>query len=204
MDYKELNDNELVSLANENNEEALKILYEKYKPLINKKCNKYYKYISNKGIEISDLIQECLVGFEESIHNFNPLDNVTFYTFTNVCIDRQISTELKKLNRDKYRPLNEAIPLETLDTDNDINLIDILKDNTDNPELGLLREVEYQELYNKIAENLTDLEECVFSLRLQNFNYKEIADILDKDIKSIDNAIQRIRTKIKEIYIINN
>ncbi len=200
MDYKELNDNELVSLANENNEEALKILYEKYKPLINKKCNKYYKYISNKGIEISDLIQECLVGFEESIHNFNPLDNVTFYTFTNVCIDRQISTELKKLNRDKYRPLNEAIPLETLDTDNDINLIDILKDNTDNPELGLLREVEYQELYNKIAENLTDLEECVFSLRLQNFNYKEIADILDKDIKSIDNAIQRIRTKIKEIY----
>ena len=194
MDYKELNDNELVSLANENNEEALKILYEKYKPLINKKCNKYYKYISNKGIEISDLIQECLVGFEESIHNFNPLDNVTFYTFTNVCIDRQISTELKKLNRDKYRPLNEAIPLETLDTDNDI------KDNTDNPELGLLREVEYQELYNKIAENLTDLEECVFSLRLQNFNYKEIADILDKDIKSIDNAIQRIRTKIKEIY----
>lgn len=204
MDYKELNDNELLSLANENNEEALKILYEKYKPLINKKCNKYYKYISNKGIEISDLIQECLVGFEESIHNFNPLDNVTFYTFTNVCIDRQISTELKKLNRDKYRPLNEAIPLETLDTDNDINLIDILKDNTDNPELGLLREVEYQELYNKIAENLTDLEECVFSLRLQNFNYKEIADILDKDIKSIDNAIQRIRTKIKEIYIINN
>ena len=200
MDYKELNDNELVSLANENNEEALKILYEKYKPLINKKCNKYYKYISNKGIEISDLIQECLVGFEESIHNFNPLDNVTFYTFTNVCIDRQISTELKKLNRDKYRPLNEAIPLETLDTDNDINLIDILKDNTDNPELGLLREVEYQELYNKIAEILTDLEECVFSLRLQNFNYKEIADILDKDIKSIDNAIQRIRTKIKEIY----
>ena len=200
MDYKELNDNELVSLANENNEEALRILYEKYKPLINKKCNKYYKYISNKGIEISDLIQECLVGFEESIHNFNPLDNVTFYTFTNVCIDRQISTELKKLNRDKYRPLNEAIPLETLDTDNDINLIDILKDNTDNPELGLLREVEYQELYNKIAENLTDLEECVFSLRLQNFNYKEIADILDKDIKSIDNAIQRIRTKIKEIY----
>lgn len=200
MEYKELNDNELVSLANENNEEALKILYEKYKPLINKKCNKYYKYISNKGIEISDLIQECLVGFEESIHNFNPLDNVTFYTFTNVCIDRQISTELKKLNRDKYRPLNEAIPLETLDTDNDINLIDILKDNTDNPELGLLREVEYQELYNKIAENLTDLEECVFSLRLQNFNYKEIADILDKDIKSIDNAIQRIRTKIKEIY----
>ena len=204
MDYRELNDNELISLANENNEEALNILYKKYKPLINKKCNKYYKYISNKGIEISDLIQECLVGFEESIHNFNPNDNVTFYTFTNVCIDRQIISELKKINRDKHKLLNEAIPLETLDTNNDINLIDVLQDNTDNPELGLLKEIEYQELYDKIVSNLTNLEECVFNLRLQSFNYKEIADILDKDIKSIDNAMQRIKHKVKEIYATNN
>ena len=58
MDYKELNDNELISLARENNEEAINLLHNKYKPLINKKCNKYYKYVSNKGIELSDLIQE--------------------------------------------------------------------------------------------------------------------------------------------------
>ena len=204
MDYKELNDNELISLANENNEEALNALYKKYKPLINKKCNKYYKYISNKGIELSDLIQECLVGFEESIHYFNPNDDVTFYTFTNICMDRQIISEIKRINRDKYKILNEAIPLETLDTENDINLINILKDNTDNPELGLLREIEYQELYDKITKNLTNLEECVFNLRIQNFNYKEIADILDKDIKSIDNAVQRIKTKVRELYGTNN
>ena len=200
MNYKELNDNELISLAHEHNEEALNILHEKYKPLINKKCNKYYKYISNKGIELSDLIQECLVGFEESIQGFNPNDDVTFYTFTNICMDRQIISEIKRVNRNKYKLLNEAIPLETLDTDNDINLIDVLQDNSDNPELGLIREIEYKELYDKIANNLTNLEECVFNLRLQSFNYKEIADILDKDIKSIDNAIQRIKNKIKDIY----
>ena len=199
MDYRELNDNELISLAKEHNEEALNLLHTKYKPLIDLKSKKYYKYVSNKGIELSDLMQECLVGFEESINDFNPDDNVTFYTFTNLCMDRQILTEIKRVNRDKYRILNEAIPLESLDTEKDINLIDYLKDNTDNPELGLLEEVEYQELYNKIKKKLTDLEECVFNLKLQNFNYKEIADILDKDPKSIDNAIQRIKTKIKEL-----
>lgn len=199
MNYRELNDNELISLAKERDEDALNLLHEKYKPLINKKSNKYYKYVSNKGIELSDLIQECLVGFEESIKDYNPNDNVTFYTFTNICMDRQLLTELKKINREKNRILNEAIPLESLDTEKDINLIDYLKDNTDNPELGLLEELEYQELYDKIKKKLTDFEECVFNLKLQNFNYKEIADILDKDPKSIDNAIQRIKNKIKEI-----
>lgn len=199
MNYKELNDNELISLARESNEEAINLLHSKYKPLINKKCNKYYKYVSNKGIELSDLIQECLVGFEESIKDFNPNDNVTFFTFTNICMDRQILTEIKRVNRDKYKLLNEAIPLESLDPEKDVNLIDYLKDNTDNPESGLLEEIEYEELYNKIIKNLTQFEECVFNLKLQNFNYKEIADILDKEPKSIDNAIQRIKNKIKDL-----
>ena len=63
MDYKKLNDNELISLAREQNEDAINLLHQKYKPLITKKCSKYYKYVSGKGLELSDLIQECLVGF---------------------------------------------------------------------------------------------------------------------------------------------
>ena len=114
-------------------------------------------------------------------------------------MDRQIVSVIKRVNRDKNKILNNAIPLETIDTENDTNIIDYLKDNTDNPELDLLDELEYQELYEKIINNLTRLEECVFNLKLQNFTYKEMADILDKDIKSIDNAIQRIKIKIKEI-----
>ena len=199
MDYKKLNDNELISLAREQNEDAINLLHQKYKPLITKKCSKYYKYVSGKGLELSDLIQECLVGFEESIKDFDANDKVTFYTFTNVCMDRQIMSVIKRVNRDKNKILNNAIPLETIDTENDTNIIDYLKDNTDNPELDLLDELEYQELYEKIINNLTRLEECVFNLKLQNFTYKEMADILDKDIKSIDNAIQRIKIKIKEI-----
>lgn len=197
--YKEMNDYELVSMAQEMNEDAKMILHQKYQPLIYKKSRKYFKYLQNKGIELSDLVQECTIGFEESIRNFNPLDNVSFYTFTNVCMDRQLMSELTKQNRDKYRFLNEAIPLETLEEESDLNLIDVIQDNSYNPEIGLLYNEEFQELYEKIASHLTNLEECVFKLKIQGFNYKEIADILEKDEKSIDNAIQRIKSKIKEL-----
>lgn len=198
--YTDLNDYELVSLAQEMNEDASTLLHEKYQPLIHKKSSKFYQYLHNKGIELADLIQECTIGFEEAIRNFNPLDDVSFFTFASVCMDRQLMSELTRLNRDKHKFLNEAVPLETIDEENDSsNLLDCIKDNSHNPELGLLSNEEFQELYEQILRELTDFEQCVFKLKVQGFHYKEIADILDKDGKSIDNAIQRIKNKIKEI-----
>ena len=108
-------------------------------------------------------------------------------------------SELTRQNRDKHKFLNEAIPLETIDEESDTNLIDIIQDNSHNPELGLLSSEEFKELYTTIQKGLTALEECVFKLKIQGFGYKEIADILDKDEKSIDNAIQRIKAKIKTL-----
>lgn len=201
IDYFKFNDNELISMARECNEDAINILHEKYKPLMNKKCSKYFKAVKNKGIEFSDLMQECLIGFEESIKNYNLDDEVIFYTFTNVCMNRQLISLLTKLNRDKYKFLNEAIPLETLDNDKDNNLIDFIEDYKSNPELGLIDEVEYQELHDKIIKVLTNLEARVFDLMLQNYDYKEIANILDKEPKSIDNAIQRIKFKIRGLQL---
>lgn len=196
--YPDWNDYELVSLAQEHNEDTINMLHEKYQPLIHKKSRKYFKYLQNKGIELSDLIQECTIGFEEAIQRFNPNDNVSFYTFANVCMDRQLMSELTRQNRDKHKFLNEAIPLETIDEESDSsNLIDFIQDNTNNPELGLLSNEEFKELYAQISKTLTAFEECVFKLKLQGFGYKEIADILDKDEKSIDNAIQRVKTKVK-------
>jgi len=202
--YEDLNDYELVSMAQELNEDAINLLHKKYRPLINKKCHKYIKYLQNKGIELSDLIQECTIGFEEAIKNFNPHDDVSFYTFANVCMDRQLMSEQTKQNRAKYKFLNEAVPLETItEEENDSNLIDFIEDNSNNPELGLLSNEEFKELYTTIIKELTHLEECVFKLKIQGFSYKEIADILDKDEKSIDNAIQRIKNKIKSLITKN-
>ena len=196
---KELNDYELVSLAQENNEEASEILYLKYQPLIQKISHKYFKYMQNKGIEFKDLVQECTIGFDEAVSRFNEQDNTSFYTFVCVCMERQMMTEVRKLNRDKHRALNEAVPLETLDDENDANLIDYIGDNRNNPEKGLLLNEDFKELYLRVVDKLTDFEECVFRLKLQDFDYQEIALIMDRDTKSIDNAIQRIRMKIKDI-----
>ena len=194
--YDNINDYELVSLAQELNEDALNILHEKYKPLIQKKCRKYMKYLKNKGLELEDLYQECILTFEDAIDNFNDKDEVSFYTFMNLCIDRKLVTELVKHNRDKYKPLNEAIPLEA-DEEKDINIIDLIQDNTLNPEINLLSKDEYKTIITNLIDQLTDFEECVFKLKLEGFTYKEVADILDKDEKSIDNAIQRIKLKLK-------
>ena len=198
MNYKDINDNELVLLAKEKNEDAINILYEKYKPLINKKCSNYFKYIKDKGIEYNDLTQECLIGFEESIRNYNPAADTLFYTFTSICMDRQIITLIKKVNREKNKILNEAISIESCLEENS-SLLDKIEDNTNNPEIGVIGDAEYQELYDRIIKVLTNFEECVFNLKLQGFNYDEISNILDKDTKSVYNAIGRIKDKIKSL-----
>lgn len=200
MNYTELNDYELVSLSQEKNEDAINILYKKYYPIIVNKAKKKYPYLANKGIELSDLIQESLIGFEEAINDFNEKDNVTFYTFANICIDRQLKTEIKKLDRKKNKILNEAIPLEIInDTGETSNLIDYIKDDFANPELDLLDNENLNNLWNKINEFLTTMEKKVLLYRLEKYSYDEISVMLNVNKKSIDNAIQRIRNKMGKI-----
>lgn len=197
--YDNLNDYELVSQAQELNEDAINILNEKYRPLIQKKCRKYIKYLKNKGLELEDLYQECILAFNDAITNFNELDDVSFYTFQNLCIDRKLVSELVKHNREKNKILNEAVPLEIYEKGKEVNLEDLIQDNKPNPELGIIQEEDLNLLIDNVLGELTDLEEFVFKLKIEGFNYKEISDILDKDEKSIDNAIQRIKQKMKAL-----
>lgn len=200
MDYKEYNDYELVNLAQELNEDAMTIIYEKYKPVIYKKCRKYINFI--KGIELCDLVQECYIVLDSAIKTFNQDKDNIFYTYLNVCLDRHLASQYRKSINGRNRILNESISLDVPLEDDDNSLIDIIEDNCDNPELELNTFENSKELYNKIISKLTALEECVFILKIQNFDYKEIAAILDKDSKSIDNAIQRIKTKISNMEFI--
>lgn len=194
----ELNDYELVSMAQELNEDAIDLLHKKYRPIIYRKCRKMLKNLHNKGIELADLIQEGNLAIELAIQNFNPIDDVSFYTFVNLCIDRQLMNVLTVSNRNKNRILNEAISLEN-DDDLEMSLIDTIEDNSYHPEQELIIEEQLKDLYQEIMKELTNFESFVFGLRVQEFSYKEIADVLDKDIKSVDNAVQRIKQKIKTI-----
>jgi RNA polymerase sporulation-specific sigma factor len=198
--YKDLNDYELVSLAQENNEDAINLLHQKYKPIIEKKSKNVYKVVSKKGVELLDIIQECTIGFEEAIKFFQQDDDVTFYTFCNVCMDRQLKSVITRLNRDKYKILNEAIPIDNISTIGDeISFENIMASEKYNPEKDILFHEKTIDYINKIKLELTNFEECVFDLKLEGFDYKEISIILDKTPKAIDNAIQRIRTKVKKV-----
>ena len=194
-----LNDYELLSMALEQNEDAINLLYKKYYPLFQQKSRRILKLFQNKGVDFEDLVQECIIAFEEAIRRFNSNDGTSFYTFVNSCLDKHLISELTKANRLKNKFLNEAIPLEDNTDDRDYNLIDCIEDNSNSPELELMLNENVESLSQNILKTLTNFEECVFRLKVQGFVFSEIASILDKDEKSIYNTIQRIKGKINLI-----
>ncbi|MBQ9181073.1 MAG: sigma-70 family RNA polymerase sigma factor [Bacilli bacterium] len=199
MKYKDYNDYELLSYVSENNEEASEILYEKYKPLIEITAKKMIRYCANTGLEVSDLIQEGMVGLSLAINSYKEQKDASFYTYAKMCIDRKIISTVISSKRLKHKILNESLSLEA--TDNEGNEVYglMLSDETLNPEKVLVFNEEENELLNKTYERLTDFEREVFDLKKSDFSYREIASILDKSPKAIDNALQRIRTKIMEV-----
>ena len=196
MKYREYNDYELLSYINEDNEEANNILYEKYRPLIESTSKKIIKYCSNTGLDINDLIQEGMIGLSQAISTFKDTKETSFYTYAKTCIDRKIISIVISSRRLKHKILNESISLETTDDfGNEIYSL-FLEDKNSNP-LQILEVNESEnELIDKTYKLLTDFEKEVFDLKKSGFTYKEIASILDKSPKAIDNALQRIRTKI--------
>ena len=197
MDLNEMNDYELISYINENNEEANNILIAKYEPLIKKISLKMIKYCAGSGIDVSDLIQEGRIGLNHAISYFNEQKNITFYTYAKTCIERKIISTIIAANRQKNRILNESI---SYDVDiEDKNFDRLLKDETSNPEKIIMDLVLKEKLIERIKIKLTDFEEKVFELLISGFTYREIAGILNKEDKQIDNAIQRIKIKVKNL-----
>jgi RNA polymerase sporulation-specific sigma factor len=193
----EYNDYELVAMAQEHNEDATNMLYKKYKPLIIRKSREVYKFLENKGVDINDVIQEAMIGFDEAIRDFNQDDNTLFYTFACICLDRQLRNVKLKFSRNKHRILNEAISFE--DVGEEVNILDFVYDDNDNPENEILSEESNREFKKSISSILTEAELEVFNLRIKGYSNKEIAGILNKDVKSVDNTVQRIKLKIKRI-----
>jgi len=197
--YKDYNDYELLNYISEKNEEANDILYKKYEPLIKKIAYKMIIYLDNTGIELNDVIQEGMLGLSNAIEHFNEVKDTLFYTYAKKCIERKIIDLVISSKRLKHKVLNNSIPIEFNDEDGEKNLEYLFKDESENPETLLLDDEYKEELLKKVKEVLTDLELQVFELKINGFEYKEISTILDKDVKIIDNALQRIKTKLKKI-----
>lgn len=198
MRYKDYNDYELLSFINEADETANEILFEKYKPLIVNTATKMINYCKGTSLEINDLIQEGMLGLNIAINRFNNNKEASFYTYAKKCIETKMISMVVASRRLKHKILNDSISLEYSNEDGQtINIEKFLSDDKSNPEEQILNDEQETELIDRINEMLTDFEQQVFTLKNNGFDYKEISEILDKDIKSIDNALQRIRHKIK-------
>lgn len=195
MNYREYNDSELVSYIYEHNEEANEIMFSKYRPLINSISRRYYPQCMNTGLELSDLIQEGMIGLSYAINSYQDNKEASFYTYARTCIERKILSTVLGTDRLKNKILNESISFEG---NGEVSLLELISDNSKNPEKMIISYEKEQEIYDLAKRILTDMEFQVFELKANGFTYREIASTLDVSPKIIDNALQRIKAKMKK------
>lgn len=200
MDYKELNDNELIYMCYENNEEAENIIIDKYKNCIVSILKGYLKEYNIIGVEVADLYQEGLIGLMHAIKSFNKEKDVTFYTYANTCIRSSIVSAMRQTFRMKNRILNNSFSLDKLIEDSNHSYYEIFKDESYDPNRVLLKEEENSEIINAIKSRLSRSELVIFELKLKGLNNTEISELLNKSKKYVENTMFRINKKYKELF----
>ena len=195
--YNNMSDDELLELINKKDTDALDFLLCKYKDLVNSKVNKYFII----GAEKEDIVQEGLIGLYKAIKDYKPDKQNSFKSFANLCIERQLITAIKSSNRQKHMPLNSYLSLnmtafENEDGNNDTQIVDVLENTVIEDPLDTITKKEYfLSVENVIDSSLSDFEKKVLNRYVQGESYVKIAERLDAPVKSVDNAIQRIRKK---------
>ena len=194
--YDTLEDEEIVESARQGDPVALEYLIKKYKNFVRSKARSYFLI----GADREDIIQEGMIGLFKAIRDYRSDKISSFRAFAELCITRQIITAIKTATRQKHIPLNSYVSLNKpiYDEESDRTLLDILsgKKILDPEELLISRE-EVNNIEAKIGEILSDLELKVLMYYLQGKSYQEIAVDLDRHVKSIDNALQRVKHKLE-------
>ena len=189
--YDGIKDEELIFRFKNGESEILDYLMEKYKNMVRKKARTMFLI----GGENDDLIQEGMIGLFKAVRDYQPDKDASFQTFAGICVDRQIYNAIQSSNRQKHQPLNSYISLSEQDGENEEHLGDAW---VENPESFIIDQENVQSLEQEITTTLSPMENQVLEYYLAGNGYGEIAQIMGKTPKSIDNALQRIRTKIKE------
>jgi len=190
------NDEDIVIEAKNGDIVALEFLINKYKNFVKAKARSYFLI----GADREDIVQEGMIGLYKAIRDFRGDKLSSFRAFAELCITRQIITAIKTATRQKHIPLNSYVSLNKpiYDEDSDRTLLDILAGTkiTDPEELMINRE-EYNDIEFKMGEILSELEWKVLTLYLEGKSYQEIAVDLKRHVKSIDNALQRVKRKLE-------
>ena len=197
--YNEMSDEDLINIIKSGDKLALEFLIDKYKDLVNMKVSKFFMI----GAEKEDIVQEGLIGLFKAVKSYNPDKQNSFKTFANLCIERQLITAIKSSNRQKHMPLNSYLSLNGVayEDGEDSNLMEIFNAHQIEDPLDTITKKEYYKtVESAIDKSLSTFEKQVLDRYMQGESYVQIAEKLDTPVKSIDNAIQRIRKKaIKSI-----
>ena len=186
------NDYELIYLAQENNEEAKEMLYQKYKNLMYTNAKTFVMENSDKGVDFNDVLLELKICFEEAVNNYNQDNGASFNTFLISYISNSLKTYKRSIDKKKNKILNESIPLE----DDEIDYSNKLYKEEDMIEYMIFDSGNNYESY---YDELKEPEKEIIELLKSGYSYSEIADMLNKDIKYVYNNIYKIKNKLKGI-----
>lgn len=196
--YDGFSDEELAAMAQRGDASAQDYLLKKYSPLVKKISGRYFLV----GADREDLIQEGMIGLFKAVRDYSPGKNTAFRSFSELCVTRQILTAIKNANRQKHAPLNSYVSLDSpvFENDRGVTLLDVIGlGNAADPEELIINREKFSTIGNRIGKFLSKLECEVLVWYLRGESYTDIAVMLGKDPKSIDNALQRIRRKFEKI-----
>ena len=190
--YDQYSDEELIFRLRQGETDISDYLMEKYKEFVRKKARTMFLI----GGETDDLIQEGMIGLFKAIQNYQPDRDTSFRTFANLCIDRQLCSAVQYSNRQKHLPLNSYVSLS------DENESEHLEGSwSEDPETIMIDQESVRNLELEIAKALSPMENKVLNYYLRGYGYVKIAEIMGKTPKSIDNAVQRIRGKVRNFSL---
>nr|WP_306301772.1 RNA polymerase sporulation sigma factor SigH [Anoxybacillus flavithermus] len=195
--YEQLEDEMIVELVHQGDSEALDYLIHKYKNFVRAKARSYFLV----GADREDIVQEGMIGLYKAIRDFKEDKQSSFKAFAELCITRQMITAIKMATRQKHIPLNCYVSLDKpiYEDDSARTLMDVLSGTKiTNPEELIINREEFNHIEEKMTELLSDLERKVLLLYLEGRSYQEISEELNRHVKSIDNALQRVKRKLEK------
>lgn len=194
--YLQLEDEEIIELVHRGESEALDYLIQKYRNFVRAKARSYFLI----GADKEDIVQEGMIGLYKAIRDFKEDKLSSFKAFAELCITRQIITAIKTATRQKHIPLNSYVSLDKpiYDEESDRTLMDVISGaKVMDPEELIINQEEFDNIEVKMSELLSDLERKVLALYLDGQSYQEISEELNRHVKSIDNALQRVKRKLE-------
>ncbi|MDO4546823.1 MAG: RNA polymerase sporulation sigma factor SigH [Clostridia bacterium] len=195
--YDEMNDDDVVALAQQSDGAALEYLFNKYKNFVRGRARSYFLI----GADHEDIVQEGMIGLYKAIRDYKSDRQTSFHAFAELCVTRQIITAIKSATRQKHIPLNSYVSLNRpiYDGDSDHTLLDVITENWEsNPEQMLISREDVSSIESRMSEMLSPLEKRALLSYLEGKSYQEISQDIGRHVKAIDNALQRVKRKLQK------